>query len=230
MGTSIRLAALAAVLLFAGCASRGAAVGHDPLTTLPPADPVADALGRPEYRIGPSDLLSVAVFQVEDLDREVRVNNAGQVSLPLIGTIPVAGLTVDEIEHAIAARYAERYLQNPQVSVFVKEFASQRVTVGGSVDKPGIFPITSRMTLLQSIALAGGLDDVASHGNVLVFRTARGQRVFARFDVDAIQAGQQADPELMGEDVVVVDTSTGKVALQNLIKLAPFVAVWRAYR
>ena len=230
MGTSIRLAALAAVLLFAGCASRGGAVTDGALTTLPPADPVADALGRPEYRIGPSDLLSVAVFQVEDLDREVRVNNAGQVSLPLIGTVPVAGLTVDEIEHAIAARYAERYLQNPQVSVFVKEFASQRVTVGGSVDKPGIFPITSRMTLLQSIALAGGLDDVASHGNVLVFRTAKGQRVFARFDVDAIQSGQQPDPELMGEDVVVVDTSSGKVALQNLIKLAPFVAVWRAYR
>jgi polysaccharide biosynthesis/export protein len=230
VGISIRFAALAALLLVAGCASRGAAVGQDALTSLPPADPVADALGRPEYRIGPSDLLSVAVFQVEDLGREVRVNNAGQVSLPLIGTVPVAGLTVDEIEHAIAARYAQRYLQDPQVSVFVKEFASQRVTVGGAVDKPGIFPITSRMTLLQSIALAGGLDEVASHDNVLVFRSAGGQRVFARFDIDAIQSGQQADPELMGEDVVVVDTSTGKVALQNLIKLAPFVAVWRAYR
>ena len=63
-----------------------------------------------------------------------------------------------------------------------------------------------------------------------MFRTSGGQRVFARFDVEPIQAGAMPDPELTGEDVVVVDTSTGKVALQNLIKIAPFVAVWRAYR
>ncbi|WP_084073287.1 polysaccharide biosynthesis/export family protein [Noviluteimonas dokdonensis] len=197
---------------------------------LPPADPVADAVGRPEYRIGPSDLLAVTVFQIEDLGREVRVNNAGEVSLPLVGTVTAAGRTVDELERDIAARYNQKYLQDPQVTVFVKEFASQRVTVGGAVDKPGIFPITSRMTLLQAIAMAGGFDDVASHDNVFVFRTSGGQRVFARFDVKQIQAGLQADPELTGEDVVVVDTSTGKITLQNLIKLAPFVAVWRAYR
>lgn len=223
-----RGAAVLALLLLAACASRGPATGAG---ALPAADPVAAAMGRPEYRIGPSDLLSVSVFQVEDLDREVRVNNAGQVTLPLVGAIDAAGRTVDQLEQDIAARYAERFLQDPQVTVFVQEFASQRVTVGGSVEKPGIYPMTSsRLTLLQALALAGGLDDVASTDNVLVFRTAGGERQFARFDVEAIQAGELADPELMGEDVVVVDTSGGKVTLQNLIKLAPFVAVWRAYR
>jgi polysaccharide export outer membrane protein len=211
--------------LLAGCASGG----HAP-SSLPDADPVAASVGRPEYRIGPSDLLAVTVFQVKDLDREVRVNNAGEVTLPLIGNVPAAGRTVHEFEAQVAAKFQERFLQDPQVTVFVKEFASQRVTVGGSVDKPGIFPITSRMTLLQSIALAGGLDEVASKHNVFVFRTAGGQRVFARFDVAQIEAGAMPDPELSGEDVVVVDTAGGKVALYNLIKLAPFVAVWRAYR
>jgi polysaccharide export outer membrane protein len=202
----------------------------DAPTALPPADSVAESIGRPEYRIGPSDLLAVTVFQIKDLDREVRVNNAGQVTLPLIGPVDVVGRTVDQLEREIAERYSQRFLQDPQVTVFVKEFASQRVTVGGAVDKPGIYPIASRMTLLQSIALAGGLDDVASHTNVLVFRTSGGHRVYARFDVAAIEAGELPDPELTGEDVVVVDTSTGKITLQNLIKLAPFVAVWRAYR
>lgn len=217
-----------ALLLLSACASRGPAATTG---ALPAGDAVAAAMGRPEYRIGPSDLLSVSVFQVEDLDREVRVNNAGQVTLPLVGAIDAAGRTVDQLEQDIAARYAQRFLQDPQVTVFVKEFASQRVTVGGSVEKPGIYPMTSsRLTLLQALALAGGLDDVASTDNVLVFRTVGGERQFARFDVDAIQAGELADPELMGEDVVVVDTSGGKVALQNLIKVAPFVAVWRAYR
>ncbi len=197
---------------------------------MPEADPVATAVGRPEYRIGPSDLLAVTVFQIKDLDREVRVNNAGDVSLPLIGALPAAGKTVGELQADIAARFSERFLQDPQVTVFVKEYASQHVTVGGAVDKPGIFPITSRMTLLQSIALAGGLDDVASQRNVLVFRNSGGERRYARFDVAAIQAGEQPDPQLAAEDVVVVDTSGGKMTLQALIKLAPFVAVWRAYR
>ena len=224
----LRLASVLCALLLAACQSGGGVVGGADI--LPPADPVAAAAGRTEYRIGPSDLLAVTVFQIEDLDREVRVNNAGQVTLPLVGAIDVAGRTVSELETEIARRYGERYLQDPQVTVFVKEFASQRVTVGGAVKKPGIYPVTSRLTLLQAVALAEGMTDIASHRNVIVFRSASGQRRYARFDLDAIESGQAADPELMGEDVVVVDTSTGKVALKNLIQLAPFVAVWRAYR
>ncbi|MGY1425116.1 polysaccharide biosynthesis/export family protein [Lysobacter sp. A289] len=224
-----RLAALVCVVFLAACASRGP-VDDGAVTVLPQGDPVAEAVGRPEYRIGPSDLLTVTVFQVEDLDREVRVNNSGQVSLPLIGVIDVAGMTVTELEADVAARYAASYLQNPQISVFVQEFSSQRVTVSGAVEKPGIYPIASQVTLLQALALAEGMGEVASYKNVLVFRTVGGVRHFARFDVDQIIEGQLDDPILQGEDIVVVDTSTGKIALQNLIKLAPFVAVWRAYR
>jgi polysaccharide export outer membrane protein len=225
---SLRRAGFAAVLVLAGCASRGP-VATTPVV-LPVADPVAAAIGRPEYRIGPSDLLSVTVFQTKDLDREVRVDNAGQVSLPLIGAIDAAGRTAHELEADLATRYGARYLQDPQISVFVKEFASQRVTVEGAVGKPGIYPVSTRLTLLQAIALAEGLDDNASERNVIVFRTAQGRRQFARFDLEAIRDGSNDDPEIQGEDVIVVDTSGGKVFLQNLIKLAPFVAVWRAYR
>lgn len=221
-------AAFAAALLLSACASRGPSVTAP--AVLPDADPVATLEDRPEYRVGPSDLLSVSIFQVEDLDREIRVNNGGQISLPLIGTVDAAGRTVNELESHIAAQYAARYLQDPQVTVFVKEFASLRVTVGGAVEKPGIYPLTSRLTLLQALALAEGLSENASLRNVVVFRNAGGERHFARFDIRAIESGEQADPELVGEDVVVVDTSTGKIALQNLIRLAPFVAVWRAYR
>ncbi len=74
------------------------------------------------------------------------------------------------------------------------------------------------------------MTETASLRNVLVFREADGQHQFARFDLRDIAKGEQADPQLQGGDVVVVDASTGKIALQNLIKLAPFVAVWRAYR
>lgn len=224
----LRCLGLAGVMALSACASSGGR--STAVSSLPDADPVAAALGRPEYRIGPSDLLGVTVFQIEDLDREVRVNNAGQISLPLIDAIAAAGKTVNQLETEIAARYAASYLQNPQVSVFVKEFASQRVTVGGAVGKPGIYPMTSSLTLLQALALAEGLDEVANEQNVIVFRTVGGERQFARFDVEAIREGRNDDPEIMGEDVIVVDTSTGKVALQNLIRLAPLVAIFRPYR
>jgi polysaccharide export outer membrane protein len=185
---------------------------------------------KPAYRIGPSDLLSVKIFQVADLDRQVRVNNAGDISLPLVGAVHATGRTVEELEGDLQQRYASRYLQNPQVTVFVEEFASQRITVGGSVKKPGIFPITSGLSLLQAVALAEGVTETASLRNVLVFRDDAGQHQFARFDLRQIAEGAQPDPQLKGGDVIVVDASTGKLALQNLIKLAPFVAVWRAYR
>lgn len=224
----IRSAAFAAMLISSACATRS------PETMQTAFDPVAVvgevAVDEADYQIGANDLLTVTVFQIEDLDREVRVNNAGQVSLPLVGSIQAAGRTVDQLEADLAARYGARYLQNPQVTVFVKEYASQRVTVGGAVKKPGIFPVTSRLTLMQALSLAEGVTDVSNLRNVLVFRNESGERRFARFDLKAIQAGELADPQIMADDVVVVDTSTGKIALQNLIKLAPFVAVWRAYR
>ena len=224
------MAALFCAVWLSACASHGESVGQYGGVGLPPSDPVAAAVGRPEYRIGPSDLLKVTIFRVEELDRQVRVNNDGRIILPLVGAIDVAGRTAAQVETDIAARYSAGYLQNPQVTVFVEEFASQRITVGGAVGKPGIYPISSRLTLLQALSLAEGPDDVANLRNVIVFRSVGGERQFARFDAKAIQEGEAADPELMGEDVVVVDTSTGKIVLQNLIKLAPFVAVWRAYR
>lgn len=226
----LRLVLPLGLVLLAACASSPDSARNAP-SVLPPADPIGDLIGRPEYRIGPNDLLAISVFQVPDLDREVRVNNAGQITLPLIGAVDVAGQTVGGLEELLAGRYAERYLQNPQVNVFIREFTSQRVTVGGEVGKPGIYPMTaSRMTLVQALALADGFTDVASRSNVFVFRTVDGQRHVARFDVAAIQDGLYPDPELSGEDVVIVDTSAGRQTLKYLIQLTPFVAVWRYYR
>lgn len=223
-----RVWALVCLLLLCACSNSGGT--KEEAATLSEGDPVAAAMGRSEYLIGPSDLLTVTVFQIEDLNREVRVNNAGQIALPLIGAVPVSGRTVGEIEQDIAGRYQARYLQNPQVTVFVKEFSSQRVTVGGAVKKPGIYPMTSRLSLLQSLALAEGFNEVAAQRNVLVFRTINGERKFARFDVAAIENGEHPDPQIFGEDVIVVDTSLGRQTLRTLIQLAPFVAVWRSYR
>lgn len=221
----LRSIALVSAIWLCACSSQN--VSTKASTSLPLGDSVTAALGRPDYRLGPTDLVSVNVFQVPDLNRDVRVNNLGQISLPLIGTVDAAGNTVHELEALVAARYGARFVYDPQVSIFVKEYASQRVTVSGAVEKPGIYPLSSRLTLLQAVALAQGVTPRASERNAMVFRTVDGERKFARFDLEAIRKGISPDPEIMGEDVVMIDTSDGKVFLENMIKLSPLANVWR---
>jgi polysaccharide export outer membrane protein len=214
------------LLSLSGCSS-----GAPPIRDLPPGDPLGAALERPEYRIGPGDLLLVKVFQIQDLERQVRVDNEGRISLPLIGVVQAAGLSLTELQDTVAARYAERYLQNPQVSILIEEFTSQKVTVSGAVDQPGIYPMDgAQLTLQQALALGRGVSSVASRRNVVVFRNVQGERMIARFDLIEIERGQMPDPEIYGGDIVVVYRSDARLLLRTVLELTPFVMVWRAYR
>lgn len=215
---------LGCLLALSGCSAGG------PTRELPPADPVSEALGRPEYKIGPGDLLKVQVFQVEDLEREVRVDNAGRISLPLVGAVESAGLTVSQIQDLVAARYRERYLQDPQVTISLLESPNQKVTISGAVEQTGIYPMGApHLTLQQAVSLARGVTNVANQHNVIVFRTVGGERIFARFDLIQIQQGKLRDPDIYGGDIIIVDRSDTRVWLRTLVELTPFVAVWRAY-
>jgi polysaccharide export outer membrane protein len=185
--------------------------------------------GVSEYRIGPQDLLEVSVFQVDELNREVRVNSTGQISLPLIGQVAAGGKTVSELEQDIAGKLDATYLQSPQVTVFVKEFTSQRVTLEGALKKPGIYPLSGKTTLLQALAMAEGMTDLADTRGVVVFRTVDGKRMGAVFDVRAIRAGDVADPEIFGDDIVVVDQSGGKTALRRFIESVPVLNLFGVF-
>jgi polysaccharide export outer membrane protein len=224
MGASLSLL----LLLLSSCASRPVAVtGSGPLPT---AEPVVFTAQRPDYRIGANDRLSIKVFEVAGLDRDVRVNNAGEISLPLVGSLAVGGKTVDEAQQLIATAYRARFLQNPQVSVLITEQARQRVTVEGAVTGPGIYPIATQLSLLQAIALAKGPTTVADEKDIIVYRTLGGERHVARFDLIAIREGRAPDPELMAEDVVVVPESNSKLWMRRLVETTPLIGVWTLFR
>jgi polysaccharide export outer membrane protein len=172
------------------------------------------------YKIGPLDVLEISVFKVPELSRTVQVASSGTINLPLVGEIPAAGRTSRDIEHDLTKRLGAKYLQSPQVNVFVKEYNSQRVTVDGSVKKPGVYPIRGDATLLQMIATAEGLTETAK-SEVVIFRTTDGKRSAAKFDLDEIRAGKAKDPQIVEGDLIVVDDSTMKSAWQNLIKAIP---------
>lgn len=185
--------------------------------------------GVSDYRVGPLDLIEISVFQIPDLSRTVRVNSMGQISLPLIGTLQAGGLTIQQLEKSIAAKLEAKYLQNPQVTAFVKEFTSQRVTLEGAVERPGIYPLTGRTTLLQTIAMGGGVNNLANLQGVVVFRQIQGKKMGAVFDLKAIRAGNAEDPLIYGDDIIVVDQSGSKTALRRFIEAMPILNVFGVY-
>ena len=236
MKTLLRFLAAALLMLGAqACSTSGggpaAATSANP-ATVAPGDPqtalkgdfVPAVVGIPAdpgperaYRIGPYDLLKIQVFQVDALSSEVRVDDAGLVVMPLIGAVKVGGLTPAEAEQDIAHKLGQSYLQNPQVRIFVSEYASQKVTVIGRVKKPGVFPVGGKTTLMQAIALAGGLDDVAKKEEIVVFRKQPTGSVNAYVvNMEAIEEGTLADPVIVGDDRIVVPKSGAAVFRQTV--------------
>lgn len=159
-----------------------------------------------EYRIGALDLLEIKVLSAEEMNRSVRVDSRGNINMPLIGLVPAAGLTGYELEKSIAEKLAVDYMQNPQVSVFIKEFTSQRVTVQGVVKRAGIYDFQGRASLLQAISIGGGLDVKANENAVKVIRKINEQESETMvFDLAAIRNNKAPNPFLKGGDVVVVE-------------------------
>lgn len=137
-----------------------------------------------DYRLGAEDLLEIALFNVPEsgagiISRraEVRVTQEGMITLPLLGDIPVAGLTPSALEQALRRRYDE-YLYNPQVGVQVKEYRSQRISILGAVRTPGIFQLTSPKTLADLLAMAGGINERAGNQVHIYRQESEGRQTY----------------------------------------------------
>lgn len=221
------LSVLAAVAL-AGCG--GTRMDINQMTAAQPADlgqePVSVAIGS-EYRMGVGDKLNVRVFQVSDLSFEnLVIDTSGNVQMPLIGSVQAAGRTAGDMASDIATRLAAQYLRDPQVTVTVTEAASQKITVDGAVTKPGVYEMRGSTSLLQAVAMAEGPTRVADLTKVAVFRTIDGRRAVALFDLASIRQGRAADPQVFGDDIIVVDTSRLNSVMREVLAALPGLAVF----
>jgi polysaccharide export outer membrane protein len=198
--------------------------------SLPPPDQNGLAMTQQAYRIGPLDKLDISVFQVPELTGSVEVDAAGLISLPLIGQVGAGGKTTNELSQTIAQKLAAKYLQDPQVTVVVKEALSQKITVEGAVQQPGVYPIEGRTTLMQAIAMARGADPQrANEKKVVVFRTVNGQRLAAGFNMVDIRTGRTDDPQVYGNDIIVVDASNARGFLHDIVSSVPLLAIFRPF-
>lgn len=221
----IALLAIPALLLCACADKRGGVISYD----APLGAPDAPKPARVEIeRVAPADTLHVVVFQVPDLSGDFDVDLSGNIKMPLIGDVKAVDLTTDELESQLAQR-ARPYVKNPVVSVDIKTSNRPGVTVDGSVNQPGIFPVNGPMTLIQAVALARGLDDDANPRRVAVFRRVGGKRTAAAFDLTSIRRGQMPDPELYSGDVVVVDGSKTREIQRTILQSIPILGIFRPF-
>ncbi|WP_240504366.1 polysaccharide biosynthesis/export family protein [Tsuneonella mangrovi] len=184
-----------------------------------PAPTAADMVSSArDYLIGPFDKLHIDVFGIEDLQRDVQIDAAGQLSYPLIGVVQAAGQTPQQLAATIADKLRGKYVRDPQVTVNLTETVSQVITVDGQVNKPGLYPVVGKMTLMRAVATAGGADEYAKLDDVVVFRKVDGQQMVGLYNLEGIRRGNYADPEIYANDVIIVSTSRARRLFKDILQ------------
>jgi len=158
-----------------------------------------------EYLIGPRDLLEIKVFELPEFDHTVRVSEEGSITLPLLGSVQVGGLTKDKAEKKLA-ELLDKYVKNAQVSVFIKEYQSSRVAVIGAVEKPGMYELVGRQNLLQMISQAGGFKENAANEIYVLREGQDGNTASISIDLEdlLLNGNQKLNIPLQPNDVINV--------------------------
>lgn len=229
-GRYVRAATLALCAIVAGCKTHAPTLGGDPGLQVMSAGqlPVPERIDMlpvgSAYYVGPQDRLLVDVLGIPELTaRAVQVDSQGQIALPIAGRVDVNGHTPAEVGDLIAQQLRVNFMRDPQVVVSLTDARAQVVTVEGQVTKPGMYPVTDRMSLLRTTALAGGLTEYAQLDDVIVFREVKGQRYAALYNLKAIRQGAYPDPEIYANDVVVVGDSASRRLFKDVLQSAPLL-------
>ncbi|MBX2846815.1 MAG: SLBB domain-containing protein [Acidiferrobacterales bacterium] len=193
-----------------------------------------------DYYLGTGDVLELNVFQVPELNKKVRINERGNIVLPMLGILAVQGLTIPELEERLTEKLEADFLQNPQVSVFVDEYRSQQITVMGSVKNPNVYSVRQSRSVFEMLSLAGGVTDEA--GDLIRVETLQvdpqtGQAVTQNLVLSLSKllqgADQAANLRLNGGDSLMVPEAgvvfiEGAVEKPGSYKLTGETTVWKA--
>ena len=194
-----------------------------------------DATAQPAPPSGPyllrsGDHVAVNVYQEAELTQpDLAVDEAGSISLPLIGEVHAAGRSTTDVAADIQHAYGARYLRDPKVNVALRESRARTYAVEGQVGRPGQFPYEPGTTLRSAVAVAGSTAETAKLDEVLVFRTVNGQRMGGRFDLTAIRAGREPDPQVLPGDVVVVGFSQVRGIYRDFLQTLPALSIFRVF-
>lgn len=207
LALALLLAPAGAPLLQAQAPPAGAQTPR-PGTPAAPTTPTAIATGAPiptDYVIGPDDVLGVLFWRDADMSGDVTVRPDGMITLPLVRDIKAAGLKPDELRAQIQ-KAASKYIEDPNVTVVVRQINSRNVFITGEVARPGPYPISGQLTVLQLIAISGGLNEFANEKDITITRTENGKTQAFRFNYKDVSRGKSLDQNIVLKpgDIVVV--------------------------
>jgi len=157
------------------------------------------------YVIGPDDLLGIVFWRDKEMSTDARVRPDGRIALPLLNEIQAAGLTPEELQKRITEE-SKKYVEDASITIVVREINSLKVFITGQVSKPGTYPLTSATTVIQLIALAGGLGEYANAKNIMIMRNEAGKQISLKFNYREVASGKnlKQNIELKPGDTVIV--------------------------
>ena len=161
----------------------------------------------PASTLGHGDVFEVKVYDEKELSGIYRVSSAGSISFPLIGKVQVEGMTSTDAADLIQGRLGEKFLRNPQVSIFIKEYNSKKISVFGQVNKPGTFKYEDNMSVTQAVSMAGGFTKMAAKDDTNITRIEEGAEKKYPVPVESIAQGQAKNFYLQPGDIVYVPES-----------------------
>jgi len=159
----------------------------------------------PDYVIGADDQLAIIFWREKDMSADVAVRPDGKISLPLLNDIQAAGLTPDQLRVSLTEA-AGKFVEEPTVTVVVKAINSRRVFIIGQVGKPGPYPLTAPTTVLQFLALAGGMAEYAKSEEIQVMRTENGKTTNYKFNYKDVIKGKKLEQNVLlkpGDTIIV---------------------------
>jgi polysaccharide export outer membrane protein len=206
----LSMRSLLAVVLLVTCLGQGSARAQAKPSGAKPAVPLAPPVGggvatEPGFTIGPEDVLGVLVWREAELTGDVTVRADGMITLPLIRDVKAAGTTPAELSDRIQTALRE-FVNDASVTVIVRQMNSRRVFITGEVAKPGAYPLGSTMTVIQLLAVAGGLNEFADANAISVLRIEDGQTKTFRVPYKDIAKGTKADQNIVlkpGDTIMV---------------------------
>jgi len=169
------------------------------------AVPALCAADAEPYRIQPGDVLAVSVWKEQDLQGDVLVRPDGGMSFPLVGDLPAAGHTIEELRKAVDDKL-RKFIPDPAVTIAVKEIGGNRIYVLGKVNRPGEFPFSRPIDVMQALSLAGGATSFAELDSIQILRREQGKQTALRFEYSSVERGRKLEQNILlrsGDTVVV---------------------------
>ena len=199
-------AAFFVLALVVPAASAQAPAGPRPRTGQPPAPPPAQEAPRPpDYVVGTEDVLGVVFWREPEMSGDVTVRPDGRITIPVIGELVAAGLTPEQLRQQITTA-AAKYISDVNVQVVVRTINSRKIFVTGRVTSPGTFPMSGALTVMQAIALAGGLTEFANPKAITILRTEQGNAQTIPFNYQDVSRGKKLEQNILlrpGDTIVV---------------------------